>query len=386
MNINSSESNDSALTYLDFIKIFLKYKKLILIVTLLAGAITAILVFFVIPPTFLSTSTVKSFGGSGTSALMSLSGVPDLGGLEELSGGGSVKELATYEEILLSRRCLEETIIKFNLMDVYDFKYMQDALKAFREELMELSVNKKAGTLTIGIYDKDKVRARDIVDFLISQLNKIYSEMKVQNAKNNREFLEGRYESIKNALTLKEDSLKNFQDQNGIAPDIQIQAALKVSYELESELKAEEVKLDLLKKIISPDQPEIKTQEEKIRSIRKKIEEMQNEDYQKNNLNLKNAPDRVMNFIRLKRDVEIQNKILTTVIPLLEQAKVEEQKQTPTVIVLDKPDIPDLKKKPKRLTLTFLSIVLGFVLTYSYALFYEIYWKKIIREIKTFNA
>ncbi len=386
MNINSSESNDSALTYLDFIKIFLKYKKLILIVTLLAGAITAILVFFVIPPTFLSTSTVKSFGGSGTSALMSLSGVPDLGGLEELSGGGSVKELATYEEILLSRRCLEETIIKFNLMDVYDFKYMQDALKAFREELMELSVNKKAGTLTIGIYDKDKVRARDIVDFLISQLNKIYSEMKVQNAKNNREFLEGRYESIKNALTLKEDSLKNFQDQNGIAPDIQIQAALKVSYELESELKAEEVKLDLLKKIISPDQPEIKTQEEKIRSIRKKIEEMQNEDYQKNNLNLKNAPDRVLNFIRLKRDVEIQNKILTTVIPLLEQAKVEEQKQTPTVIVLDKPDIPDLKKKPKRLTLTFLSIVLGFVLTYSYALFYEIYWKKIIREIKTFNA
>ncbi len=381
-----TNNKENFLTYLDFIRIFLKYKNLLLVLTFLVGAITAVLVFFIIPPTFLSTATVKSFGGSGVSALMGMSGIPDLGGLEELSGGGSVKELATYEEILKSRRCLEETITKFNLFEVYDFKYMQDAVKAMREDLMEVSINKKAGTLTIGIYDKDKNRARDIVDFLINQLNKIYSELTVQNAKNNREFLEARYQTIKNDLTVKEDSLKRFQDVNGIAPDLQVQAALKISFEMEAELKAEEVKLDILSKILSQDQPEVKSQVEKINAIKKQISSMQNSSYENNNLNLKGSPSRVMNFLRLKRDVEIQNKILVTIIPLLEQSKVEEKKQTPTVLVLDKPDVPDLKKKPKRLTLTLISIVLAFILSYSYFLFYELYWKKIVTEIKSINA
>ncbi|MBK8382695.1 MAG: hypothetical protein IPL16_12560 [Ignavibacteria bacterium] len=48
-------------------------------------------------------------------------------------------------------------------------------------------------------------------------------------------------------------------------------------------------------------------------------------------------------FLRLKRDVEIQNKILTTIIPILEQAKIEEKRETPTVIILDPPNVPDKK-------------------------------------------
>jgi capsule polysaccharide export protein KpsE/RkpR len=352
-------------TIRDYYLIFRRYRKHILITTGLICITSIILNFFVLDLIFLSNTTLKtSTSASGLAGLLP-EGIPDIGDLGGLGGGGSTaKELALYESILMSRRCVEETIIKFNLIERYEFKTMFDAVKHFRENVMELSKDKIGGTITIGIYEKDPVLAKEIVEFLVQQLNSINIEMKVQDAKNNRQFIEQRYQLAQADLRSIEDSLQFFQTVYGVAPDIQIQAAVKSQLELDAEVKSEEVKLEVLRKILSPDQPEIKAQENKISALREQLASMENTEYSSGELSLKGSPGVAMDFLRLKRNVEIQNKILSTLIPLYEQAKIEENRNTPSLLVLDPPNIPDKKIKPKRLTnviiLTFLTLMFAY--------------------------
>jgi|SRR5690606_38882807 len=235
-------------------------------------------------------------------------------------------------------------------MEEYGQKYMHFALKFFRDEVLDISVDKVAGTMVVGIFDEEPARAKEILDFMIYQLNKINTELSVLSAKNNREFLEQRYILVQKDLKKAEDSLKTFQSFNGIAPDITVQAAIKTEIEIEASIASEEVKLELLRKILSPDQAEIKAQEEKISALKNQLNLIQNSSGEESVLGLRGKPDVVMNFLRLKRDVEIQNRILGIILPLYEQAKIEENRETPSILIVDPPFIPDYKEKPKRAT------------------------------------
>lgn len=327
------------------------------------------MVFFVIDPIYYSYSTVKTTTKGGD--ISSLVGGAGLSGMDlgEFTGGGSVyKELALYENILISRRSLEDLIIKFNIMEKENIKYMNDALKYVRKNVIEIQKDKIAGTMEIGVYDKDPERAKEIVEYLVNTMNKINIELNVLNAKNNREFIETRYNLAKEDLKKCEDTLKNFQDKYGISPDIQIKAASQLATQLEVEIKSEEVKLDILKKILSTDQPEVKLQSEKINLLKSNLENIKNSDNDNDILSLKGKPDIAINFVRLTRNIEIQSKIITFLLPMYEQAKIEEKRETPSVLILDSPFVPDKKISPKRLNITiivfFLSIFIscGFVI------------------------
>jgi len=299
----SEENTNPGFTLADYIKIFLRHKKVIIIFTLSILVLSIILYFFVVKPVYLSTATVKTtVQVGGLSGLLGGAGLPDMGDLGDITGvggGAAAKELALYETILLSRRCLEPAIIKFNIKEINDFQYMKSALKYFREEIMETSSDKTAGTMEIGIYDEDPVKAKEIAVFLIEQLNKINTELNVLNAKNNREFIESRYNLVKKDLKKAEDSLIIYQNIYGIAPDISVQAAVITEVELEADIKSEEVKLDLLRKILSPDQAEIKAQEERINALQKQLFDIQNSMDRSSVLQLKGRPEIVMNFFRL---------------------------------------------------------------------------------------
>lgn len=389
--MDSTKKTDNiskSLTIIDFIKIFLKYKKIIISVSLTCSLIMAILMFFILPPIYKSTGVVKiTSKSSGLSSMLSSGSIPGIGDVSDLTGtSSSSKELALYENILTSRRCLEETIIKFKLNDEWEIKYMQDAVKYFREEVIDIKRDKIAGTMEISVLDKNPNRAKEICDYLIFELNKINTEMNAQNAKNNKEFIEIRYNGIKNDLKIAEDSLKIYQDVFGVVPDLQIKAAAQTEIALETELKSEEIKLELLNKILSPDQSELRIQHEKIDAIKKQIRNIMNSPKDDNTfLNLKGGPDILMNYMRLTRNVEIQSKLLIYILPIFEQAKIEEKRDTPSVIVLDQPNFPEKKTKPKRITSILISLLVSFFITYFAILIYGYFIKNILRRIKEAN-
>lgn len=378
-NLSSSETANN-FTIKDYINLFIIHKKQILWLTFAALVLSTIVAFYIIEPVFLSTGTLKTASAKSSmlGGLLSSTGLAELGDFGDLApgSGSSAGELALYENIVLSRRCLEETINKFGIMEKENFKYMFDALKYFRENVLVMNKDKVAGTLTIGVYDTDPVRAKDMTEFLIFQLNKINVELNVQNARNNRTFIEERYRMVQIDLRQAEDSLEDFQNRFGVAPDIQIQVAAKGGLELEAEIKSEEVKLEILEKILSPDQAEIRAQEEKISALKKQLEELSTSEYSQGKLNLKGSPRVIMEYFRIRRNLEIQNKILTTLIPILEQSKIEEKRETPSVLVLDAPFVPDKKSKPKRLYIMALSTFGIFMFSYFYFFGRDVLLKK----------
>lgn len=352
-------------TLKDFIGIYKEKKKRIFANCLILGILTAVLVYFIIDPIFLSYGTVKTTGKVlGLGMGISVPEISEFG--EVLSGSSSSKELALYEDILLSRRCLEEYIVRFGLMEENDYKNMQKAIKDVRDNILYILKDKVSGTMDIGVYDKDPVKSKEMSEFLIAQLDKINIAMNRQNAKNQRDFIQERYEASSAELIIVEDSLKQFQDIYGLSPEIQVKEISELEIKLEAEIESEKIKLELLQKIISPGEDEVQYQRDKINVLERRLFDLQNSTDGSSKLQLKGTPDIVLNFIRLKRNVEIQNKILSVLLPLYEQAKIEEKKEIPTIIVLDQPFVPDEKSKPKRLTSIFVVMVLGFIFSYGF--------------------
>lgn len=370
-------------TLFDFLYVFLKFKKIILISVIAILIVSSFISFFVIDPIFYSNAVIKaSEKPTGLDKILG-GGLIDIGEFGEFAGAGTGStELALFEQIINSRICLEGLIIKYNLMDQYNYKYMYDAVKYVKEEVVDVTRNKVSGTMSIGVYDKDPAKAKDMVDFLIQQLNTTYTNLTVLNAKNNREFLSKRYDDAKKELTKAEDTLKTFQDRYGVAPDVKIKSALQSQIQLEATLMSEEVKLDLLKKILAPDQPEIKEQTDKISALRGQVEKIKSTSNEEYDLSLNKAPEIAIGYLRLQRNLEIQNKILTTLIPLYEQAKLQEKKDTPSLLIIDSPNVPDKKSKPKRLIIIGVSVFLGFVFVYIFLFIYTFLYAryKIIRQ------
>lgn len=367
-NLSEVKDNERGLSLLELITVFFKNKNKIFLFTGIVTVVSIILYFFVFDLVYESSASLRS--SSKSSGLLGAldGGLPDIGGLDDigLGGGKSAKELAAYEQILISRRCIEVIVNRFSLMQRDEYRYMEDAVKSFREDQLKIEMDKISGIMIIRVLDKNPVYAKEMVETLLSELDRINIELNVVNARNNREFIERRYFLAKEDLAKSEDSLKSFQLIYGIAPDLQIKAAAQSVFSLEAELKAEEVKLDVLKKILSADQPEVKTQEAKVNSLRDKIGEINMSTDLNEFLRLGNSPQIALEFLRLQREMEIQTKILTFILPLYEQSKIEEKRETPTILVLDKPFVSERKSKPKRLTMVLVMTMIGFLLSYCF--------------------
>jgi len=81
------------------------------------------------------------------------------------------------------------------------------------------------------------------------------------------------------------------------------------------------------------------------------------------------TPEIGMEYLRRFRNVEIQGRLLELLMPLYEQAKIEEQRNTPSLVVLDVAVPAEKASKPKRFILLVLA-TLGAFLVASLAAFF----------------
>ena len=96
--------------------------------------------------------------------------------------------------------------------------------------------------------------------------------------------------------------------------------------------------------------------------LKNKVSELKNSDKLFSNSNIlfpfKKVPDMLIKYFKLYREVEIQSKIMQFTLPMFEQAKVDEQKSMPTVLIIDKAVPAQMKYAPKK---AFIIIIFSFV-------------------------
>ena len=374
-------------TLIEFLSVITKYRKFISRFVVLATVATTIITLLM-PKWYKSTASV--FLAEKTDILGALEGVSSLAkafspakALTSLTGN---PETDRYLAILKSGTVLNAVIQKFDLVKVYDITSYPGEKTA--KELLnntEFKVEDE-GNLTVTVYDKDPQRAADMANFFIEVLNNTNTELQVQNARSNRQFIEERYNKNLKDLAGAEDSLKAFQKKYGvIAMPEQTEASIKAAAEITAQLALKEVQAGVLRRTQSPEHPSVVAAMIEIDEIHRKLSQMNSgaglaAGEMKVFVPFSKVPDLGGEYIRKYREVEIQYKILQFITPLYEQAKVEERRQTPSVLVLDTAAPAERKSKPKVSLYALMALVISLVVS-----FFVVFTLELIERLKRSN-
>ena len=274
-------------------------------------------------------------------------------------------EVDRYIAILKSGTMINDVITKFNLKKEYEFKgrYYEDLVKEFIENV-EIDVQDE-GNLVLSVYDKNPKKAAEIANYMIAKLNKINTQLSVTNAKANREFVEKRYFENVNDINRLEKEMQNFQEKYGvIAVPEQLESSFEAMSKIYSDLVRKEVGVNVIRRMYGEDSPLLKQAEIEMQELRRKINSLNaGTEVSQGDVNLlipfKKAPSLANKYLKIYKDLEIQYKILEFIQPMYEQAKVEEIRNTPSVLVLDEAGPPEKKSRPKRIYI-FSGFISGF--------------------------
>lgn len=371
-------------TFVEFLIVIVKYRWFLILfisITTIGAATYALLA----PKWYRSTASV--FPAEKNDPLSMLTGLSGLAkgfsaskGLAALTGGSS--EADRFVAILKSATVTSDVINRFELKKEYDRvgDYFEKVVKDWEDNL-ELEIQDE-GNLTISVLDKDPQKAADIANYLVARLNTINTQLSVTNAKANREFVEKRYLQNVEDINKLEDGMREFQQKYGvIAVPEQLEATVKSMSAIYAELYKKEVELNVLKQTYGADHPTTATTQIELNELQKKINQLNSgTDASQKDVKLlipfKQAPELGNEYLKIYRNLEIQYKILEFVQPLYEQARVEEARNTPSVIVLDKAGPADRKAKPKGTIFAsvafVISVIVGLFLVFFRELLYKI--------------
>ena len=335
------------------IAVLQQWKEIALFV--LAAAVLAGGVSFLLPKWYVSSVTVlppRSQGVGGLGSLTSL--LKDFSPVAGASRMASPNQPVNYLAILRSRRTAETLVRRFDLTRVYEIAdgSMEKSIAAFNDNYsMDVSDD---GSIRIEVSDKDSVRAAMIANGVVDVLNSIAIELGVSEARNNRTFLEKRVSDARGELSKAEEELKKYQEVRGMP--LLLSDDARAAATAIGDLYTKRLRLDIDLSVLSRTAGEDNSAYKQLTIERAELERR-----------LSAFPQLGMEAFRLYRNLLIQQKILEFLVPLYEQARIDEQKDVPVVLVLDKAVPAERKDRPKRsLIVAIASVIALLVSVFSY--------------------
>lgn len=345
--------------WFEFLNLLVRWKGFILKSTLIV-TVFSVVVSLLLPNWFKSTVSILPpkesntlNAGAASSLLRSITSTARIGSM--LQGQG----LYNYLAILNSRSAMEEIVRRFDLFTVYD---IPDTLMASVVETLIGNVEfeiEPEEYLTITVFDRNPQRAADMANAFAEILNNISIQLATRNAGSNREFLEKQVEATKSILRAKEDSLRAYQERSGTMIILDERASgMAAIAEIYAAKTMKEVELAIIERTVSSDNGLVDRMKVELDELTKKVATI---------------PETGVRSMRLLREVLIHQKLLEFLVPLYEQAKIDEQKEVPVLLVLDKAVPAERKASPKRSMIVLSALLFAFLGSIGWALAVERY-------------
>jgi len=363
-------------------------RRFLLRVTVLGLAMT-ILVAFLIPKRYQSTARLMPpdpQSSSGMAMLASLSAKAG-SGLGAVAGNllGLQTSGALFVGILESRTVGDRLVDRFDLKRVYDVRLSQEA----REELARntaISEDRKTGILTITVTDKNPQRAAAMGQAYVDELNRLVVDLNTSAAHRQRVFLEERLKAVQQDLQSAEKDFSEFASKNATI-DIKEQGRTMVeaAARLQGGLIAAQSELEGLRQFYTDNNI-------RVRSVRARIAELQlqlqklsgtaanpgRSGQERDTLypSIRELPLLGVSYAEMYRHVKVQEAVFEALTQQYELAKVEEARETPSVKLLDRADVPERKSFPPRRLIVFLGTFFSLVLG-AFWILGSAYWKQV---------
>jgi len=327
----------------------------------LVGALLALALAFLIPPTYTATALVMPPQQQSSTAAALLGQLSNITGVASQSLG--IKNPADpYIGILNSRTVADALIAKFKLKDLYKKKYLVDTRKKLAKRT-SIKANKYS-LIEISVTDESPQRAAELANAYVDQLQEQNSRLAVTEASQRRLFFEREMEAEKNRLAEAEAAFKEMQERKGIIQvTSQVEALIRTMAQLRAEITAREVNLQRLKAGATPQNPEVLRQEIELKALRNELKELEASSARRNPgdplMPTSMVPAAGLEYMRRLRDVKYHETLFELLVKQYEAARIDEAKEAPVIQVVDRAIPPDRKSGPARRIYLIMGIFLG---------------------------
>lgn len=341
-----------------------------------AITIAAVLISLVLPKWYQATVVILPPEKSESLSELAMSV-----GLQSLALGGSgfaLPVMASPSDLLAaiaqSRTVAERVVDTLNLKEAYKVADRNSAVGIMAKQT---SVHVRSeGIIEISYVDKDRNLVASVANSIAAELDNINRLTKVQKARDLKRFIKEELDKNNVNLTRAENSLQEFQrTHKAISLDDQTSASIKTAADIYSQLTLDQIDLKVLEKSHSPNHPDVIALKYKISEMEKRLDQLQNgnalqEDTSGSFLSIpfSELPELSIRYLQLVRDLKREEALHEVLNTQLEQAKIMEAKDTPTISILDWAVPPLSKFKPKRIMI----VLTALILTISFSMIYAV--------------
>lgn len=363
-------------TLLDYWRVV--WKRRWLIAGLFVALVLTVTVFSLLAPKIYEASTtilppVVEPAGGGMGAAAALLGAQ---GMSISLPGMPATPVDLFVAMLKSKTLAEELVKRFNLMQIYESKSEEDAIRSLESNTRITTSKEKVIKVTVEATAPQL--AADLANAYAEGLDKLNRTLAVTKAGQNRRFVGQRLAEAKVDLAAAEDALAAFQSKNKtVALDQQAGAALRAAAEIQGRITADEVRLQVMENFLTPENPDAVKLKLEIQQLKQQLRLLESGGKgmaagDRLHPAFSSVPALGIEYARLMRELKIQETLHAMLASQYEQAQLAEARDTPTVQVLDRAKPPSRKIRPSiRLNMMvagaialFLGILLAFFLEY----------------------
>ncbi|MBI4242096.1 MAG: hypothetical protein HY613_10295 [Candidatus Rokubacteria bacterium] len=347
---------------LDYWRVLLKRGRMILGLTCISVLTAGSYSYFFLPKIFESTASIlapKDPAGAGPSLASALaaSGASQMLGAA-LPTGTTTRD--TFVSILKSRTMAQELVDRFKLKEYFRTQLMGAAIKRL-QGTTNIAVSRE-GVISVTVEDTDPKLAADMANAYITNLDRMFANLGTTEASRQRMFIAERLEKTERTLRGAEEALRRFQEnKKAIVIQEQARSGIEAAAQVKGEIIAAEAQLEFLRAFATENNPQVLQQRRKIEEMKRQLAQMQygrGLDLPSETLNpgqrrrefqipFTSVPEVGMEYLRLARDVKVQETVFTLLTAQYEQTKINEARDTPTVQPLDRAVPAERKSKPK---------------------------------------
>jgi tyrosine-protein kinase Etk/Wzc len=347
------------LDLLDVLLIFARRKRLIL-GWALAGLVIAIIALLRATTLYTSQATIMPpQQEQSSSALLSQLGA--LTAFSAVGGNLGLKNPADlYVAILQTNLVADNMVDRFHLMDVYKIPDRDGAAGMLRKRSKFQAG--KDGLMQIIVEDKDPHRAAMLANGYADELFNQNNRLAIGSASQRRLFFEEQLAQEKDHLADAEVALKQTQQSTGVLQlSGQAQNIIGQEANIQANITSHEVQLGALLSSSTEQNPEVVRLRTEVAGLREQLQQLQkgtNGDM----LSQREFPAAGLEYIRKERDMQYHQTLYDLLARQLEAARIDEAKATPTVQMVDPPQVPKVRSWPKPLVFIIVGLVAGTML------------------------
>jgi uncharacterized protein involved in exopolysaccharide biosynthesis len=246
-----------------------------------------------------------------------------------------------YASMLESETIRRAVVDSLDLQSAYKSKTPWAAATELKDNV-KIKVGSD-GILTVEAFAKNRQLAADIANLMVSTLDNFNRRIQNQKGREFSSFLEKRLVETDSSLGVAQNELKNFQENHrAVSLELQSEALITNLAGQKAQLTSSEIQLEIFKKTLYPNHPDLVKKQMEVSEIRSKLKSMEegatnvaDSTLSALDIPLSRVPDLTLQFAVLKRNLKIQELTYELLSQQLEVSRLQERRDTPTIMVLD---------------------------------------------------